>query len=60
MIDNGTGAKNIFRQVEQIQIVYMHTQSFGYFGLQGIRNVNQALTEPLEVSYLQNLDQNSQ
>ena len=60
MVETGAGAKNIFRQVEQIQISYMHTQAFGYFGLQVIVNVNQVLPEPLEVSSLHNLDINAQ
>ena len=47
MLENDVGENNIFRQVEQIQIVYMHTQSFGYFGLQGIGNVSQSFPYPL-------------
>ena len=39
MLDTGAGEKNIFSQVEQLQISDMHTQAFGYFGLKGIGSV---------------------
>ena len=38
----------------------MHTQAFGYVGMQGIGNVDQSLPDPLIVSILQNLDNNEQ
>ena len=40
MIYNGSGTKRIFRKVDQIQITDIHTQAFGYFGIQVIGNVN--------------------
>ena len=61
MVDTGTGANNIFRQVENIQISYIHYQAHGYFGLLSIGNIgNQVLPKPLVVSALQNLANNEQ
>ena len=51
---------NIFRHVDQTKISDMHTQAFGYVGMQGIGNVDQSLPDPLIVSILQNLDNNEQ
>ena len=51
MVDAGKCSKNIFIQVEQIQIVDMHHQAHGYFVLLGIGIVKiQFLPNPLEVS----------
>ena len=51
MVDTGTGAKNLFRQVDQIQIADMHHQAHGYFGLIGLGNVgNKVLPNPLILS----------
>ena len=55
MVRTGAGNKNIFSQVDQINIADMHIQSFGYFVLQVIVNINQVLPNPIVVSYLQNL-----
>ena len=52
MINTGTGEKNIFSQVGQIRIADVHTQAFGYFGMQVIGNLKQSLLDPLEVSAL--------
>ena len=52
MANIGAGAKEIFRMVEQIQLADMHIQAFGYFGLQGIGNLNQVLPNSLSVSDL--------
>ena len=41
--------------VHQIQLADMHIQTFGYFGLQGIVNVNQVLPNTLAVSDLKKL-----
>ena len=60
MVDNGKGAENIFRNLDQIKISDIQHEAFVYFGLQGVRNINQALPEPLEISSLQNLDKNTQ
>ena len=60
MVDNGKGAENIFRNLEQIKISDIQHEASVYFGLQGVRNINQALPEPLEISSLQNLDKNTQ
>ena len=61
MVDIGTCARNIFRQVYQIHIADMYHQAHGSFGLIGIGNVgNQVLTKPLVVSGLQNLANNAQ
>ena len=40
VVGTATGAKNIFRLVEQIQLADMQIQAFGYFVLQGIVNTN--------------------
>ena len=56
MVDTGAGAKNIFFQLEQIQISDMHHQEYVYYGLLVIHNVvNQVLPNPLWVSDIQNL-----
>ena len=48
MVLTGAVANNIFRQLDQIQIAYIHHQSHCYFGLIGIGNVgNNVLTKPL-------------
>ena len=49
MVNTGTGAKNIFRVVEQIIIEYIQNIARGYFLLQVIGNLNQILTNPLTV-----------
>ena len=51
---------NIFRQGEQIQISDIHHQAHGYFGLLGIGNVVNILPDPLVVSSLRNLSNNTQ
>ena len=56
MVRTGAGSKNIFRQVEQIYIADKRHQSFGCFGIQGIRNVNQLLPNLLVVSALKKID----
>ena len=38
----------------------MHHQSFGYFGLQGIGNVNKVIPNPYLLSALQNLSDSAQ
>ena len=56
MVETGAGPKIVFRQVEQIQIVYIHYQAHGWFGFIGIGDVgNQVLPNPLQVSALLNL-----
>ena len=55
MVNTGARAEHIFRVVEYIQIVDMHIQAFGYFGRQGIGNVNQFFLNPLTVSSLTHL-----
>ena len=61
MVDTDASTKNIFRQVEQIQIADMHHQGHGYFGLLDIGNFgNQVLPNPLVVSDLQNPEKNAQ
>ena len=60
MVGTGAVANNIFRQVENMKTTDIHTQAFGYYELQGTGNVNQALPEPLVVSYLQISNNNSQ
>ena len=61
MVDTGAGSKNIFWEVDQIQIADIYHQAHGYFGLICIRNVvNKVLTNPLVVSALQNLANNAQ
>ena len=52
MINTGTGANNIFRVVEHIMLEDIKNQANGYFGLQGIGNVNQVMSNSLEVSAL--------
>ena len=48
-VDTDAGENKIFRKVKNIQNAYMHTQVFGYFGLQGIGNIYLALPDPLLV-----------
>ena len=57
MVKNGTGAKNIFRVVEQIQILDIHHQPHAYFGLMGIGNVVSLLPKPLLVSSIKSWQQ---
>ena len=56
MVETGVGAKNIFRQIYQIQISGMHHQAHGYFELIDIETVgNKVLPNPLAMSALQKL-----
>ena len=55
MVRTCAGKKNIFSQVDQINIADMHIQAFGYFVLQVFVNINQVLPNPLVVSSPQNL-----
>ena len=55
MLNTVTDANSIFKVVYQIQIADMRVQAFGYFGLQGIVNVNQFLPNSLTVLSLKNL-----
>ena len=50
MVGTDSGATNTFRVVDQIQLLDMHIQAFGYFGLQGVVNADQVLQNPLKVS----------
>ena len=53
MVDTGAGAKNIFRQVDQIHIAVLHHWEHVYFGMIGIvYGGNEVLTNPLAVSDL--------
>ena len=47
MVQTGAVANNIFRLVEQINITDIHHKEFGYFGLQGIVNIDIELPNPL-------------
>ena len=58
MVQTGAVVKNIFTQVEKIQIVDIYHQAHGYFGLTGIRNVFKHLRNTFVVSYVLNLDTN--
>ena len=49
MVETGAGDKTIFLKVDYIQIWDMQVQVFGYFGLQGIGNLNQVLPNPMVV-----------
>ena len=61
MVESSADKKNILRQVEQIQISYIHHQFHGYVWLLDIGNVvKNVLLEPLVVSALQNLDGSAQ
>ena len=61
MVETGSGPKNIFSQVDQIQIADLHYQDHGYLGLIGIENVvNNILPNPLVESDIQNLYVNPQ
>ena len=60
MVETGAGDKKFVCQVDQIKILDMQVQMFGYFGLQGIGNLNQFLPKPLVVSDLQTLANNQQ
>ena len=61
MLYTGEYAKDIFREVEQIQISDIHHQAHGYFRMLGIGNVvNQVISNPLVVSAIQKLDSNVQ
>ena len=55
MAQNGSDKRNIFWKVDQKNIADIHVQSFGYFALQGIGNINQVLPNPLEVQVLLNI-----
>ena len=55
MVNNTYSNKNVFWQVDQIDIEDMHLKSQGYFLLEGIWNVRVDLPEPLIVTDLQNL-----
>ena len=55
MVNTDTGANKIFRVLEHNMFEDMQIQTFGYFGLQVVRNVNQVLTNPLTVSDLTQL-----
>ena len=46
MVNTGTGSNNILRVVKHIMLEYIQNQAHGYFGLQGIGNVNQVLPKP--------------
>ena len=60
MVETGTGAENIFRQVEHIQLADIHHQARGCFGPTGIGNVVNFLPNPLVVSDILNLATNAQ
>ena len=49
MVETGTGANNIFRQVEQIQLADIYHQTYEYFGQTFIVNVLNVLPNPLVV-----------
>ena len=56
MVEDSVGLKDIFRIVDQIQILDIHYKAHGYFGLIGIGNVgNNPLPNHLAVSYITNL-----
>ena len=46
---------NIIKKVEQLSIADTKVQVWGYFGLQGIINITQAIQDPLEALYLVNI-----
>ena len=58
IVQTGAVVKNILRQVEDIQVVDIHHQAHGYFGLTGIGNVFNHLRNTFVVSYVLNLDTN--
>ena len=61
MVDTGAGANNIFYEVENITILYIHHQVHGYFGLIGIGNIgNKVLPNPMVLSVLQSLSNDQQ
>ena len=60
MAQTGAGANIIFRQLEHIQLSYIHHESHGKFVLIGIRNVVNALPNPLVVLYLINVPTSAQ
>ena len=61
MVETGTGERNIYKLVEQVQFEYIHHQAHVYFGIKVIGNVwNHFLPNPLVVSSLQKLSKNSQ
>ena len=60
IVQTGSGAKNIFRQVEQIQFADIQHQSDGYFVLTGIVNIVNSLPNLLVVSALLNLSTSAQ
>ena len=55
MVITDAGAKKHFRVVEYIQTVWIQEQAHTYFGLQGIGNVDIAISNTLSVSDLENL-----
>ena len=55
MVNNGTGAKNIFRAVEYIILEDIQNIAHEYFLLKVIGNVNQILPNTLKVSVLSQL-----
>ena len=55
MVQTGLGEKNIFMQVDHMQLADIHHKSYGYFGLTSIGNVVNSLPNPLIVSYILNL-----
>ena len=56
MVNNTVGNKIIVWKVYRIDIEDMHLQNQGYFGLQGIINLNQCLTDTLKTSDLIKLE----
>ena len=52
MLGTASGANNIFREVEQIQLEEIKNQTHGYFGLTGVVNVVAPLPNHLTVSAL--------
>ena len=60
MVEIDAGTKNIFRQVDHIQLADIHHQAHGYFGLTGIGNFVNVLPNSLLVSALLNLSTSAQ
>ena len=56
IVNNTVGNKIIVWTVYRIDIEDMHLQNQGYFGLQGIINLNQCLTDTLKTSDLIKLE----
>ena len=55
MVQTGADADNIFRQIYQIQLADIHRQAHRYFGLLGIVNLVNTLSNTLIVQALLNL-----